>query len=153
MAVVAGMFLQASCLPDYFPRAEWKEAISSEEVIGRWRLTEESVRMLANQNITVHDRNSGVEFFHDRSCILQNFVYAEDPISTRGTWMIEHDLDLGGGFWRKNELRISVTSSQGAVTYFLLFSKKRNRLLMWRYLGDPDGRRYIDYVRDKESGS
>lgn len=148
MTALAALLLLQSCLPNYFARRPLKEEISKGQVVGRWRLTKESAAMLDLHGLTVNSRDSTVEFFGEGRCVLQNFVYGDDLITQPGTWTIEHDVAEGGGSFKKNELRIAIISSGKPRICFLDFGRERNRFLLWRYHGDPDGRNYVDYERE-----
>jgi hypothetical protein len=143
------ILLETSCLPDYFPRRQVKERVLEDEVTGRWHLTDESSAMLNRQNVAiVKGEDSAIELFADERCVLNRFAYGDELISGNGTWKIEHDVDEGGGSIKRNELQVKITSDKKGGVCFFNFSRKHKRLFFWQYYGDPDGRRYIDYVHD-----
>lgn len=147
-AAATAMLLLQSCFPDYFPRRHLKEEISDEQMVGRWHLTKESAVMLDLHGLTVSSRDSTVEFFRDGRALLHDFVCGDDLITQSGTWKVEHDVAVGGGSFKKNELRITVISSDKPTVCFVDFFRKGKRLLLWQYHGDPDGRQYIEYQHE-----
>jgi hypothetical protein len=142
------LFLPVACSPDYFPRNEVKVKVSEQEVMGVWHLTEKSAAMLHEYNIISNPLDSTFTLFEANRCALVKFVCDEELVSENCTWKIEHDLPQGRGPLKRNELQIATLAGKAGGICRLNISSDGGQLVLWQYLGDPDGRRYVEYIRD-----
>jgi hypothetical protein len=146
--VLLVLCLLIGCVPDYFPRNEVKVRVSEHEVTGVWHLTEKSVAMLHEQNIDSNLPDSTFTLFEANRCVLVNYFCGDEFVSESCTWKIEHDLPQGRGPSKKNEVQIATVTGKSGGICRLNISRDGGPLVLWQYHGDPDARRYVEYIRD-----
>src|SRR2546423_3920306 len=148
VVALALIVLLGGCLPEYFPRREIKRKVSEQEVVGEWHLTQESAAMLREYHVDVDSTDSKVTLLDGGRCILGNFVCEEERLSGNCTWILAHDVSQGRGPARVNEVRIVIASGSTSGICRLNLSLAHGHLVLWQYESDPDGRKYVEYVRE-----
>jgi hypothetical protein len=127
--------LLAGCLPDYFPRRNLG-GVSESEVVGKWKLTQ-------SYPPAAWSEDAGAEFFGGGHCTLHKFADGDDEISGDYTWQVDVEADS-----KASVLHITgFGTPQHPLRISFHFTRKHGKLVLWDYVGDPDGRHYIEYER------
>src|SRR6266404_9576093 len=143
MLVVSALL--TSCLPDYFPRRKLKVNLSGADMAGNWKLTTSSAKILTLvYHVSIKPNESAIEFFADGRCELRDFIGEDEDVhSGAATWKIEQDsLEP-----KASVLHISYRTPERPVTFSLSFTRRRGKIILWQYHGDPDSREYVEYER------
>lgn len=127
--------LLAGCLPDYFPRRKLG-GISESEVVGKWKLTQ-------SYPPAAWSEDAGAEFLAGGHCTLHKFADGDDEISGDYTWQVDVEDDS-----KASVLHITgFGTPQHPQWISFYFTRKHGKLVLWDYIGDPDGRHFIEYER------
>jgi hypothetical protein len=145
VAVLVASVLLTGCFPDYFPRRHLKVNLSPAEMAGRWRLDQDSARMLSHYRVPVSPENSWIDFSADGQCELHNFVDEEQMLSGKATWKIDEEPDHAWGTRSTSVLHVRLQTQERPVTFSLYFTRHHGKFVLWQYHSDPDGREYIEY--------
>ena len=137
LAIAVLLVCDAGCLPDYFPRRPTNRWIDEAQLIGSWaaigkhtptRLQDGNRLQFATE---MEIKNSGV-------CVVR----WPDAPTVIGKWGLLHDSIGAGGDTEKNVLQMRIVD--GVVTEFSI-SVENGHLALWRYIGDPDSREFIEF--------
>jgi hypothetical protein len=137
------------------PNRNIRDRIGESSVVGTWRLTEESLRNLAQDGFRRESSHRyTITFRADHTCELASVVVFTESayIVAPCTWRLEHDVDDGS---TANRLQIEV-HSQPRLFYSLDFAREDGVLILWEYYSDPDLWQFLEYTRSdtkKKAGS
>lgn len=144
LIVVAILCCSFGCLPDYFPRHAITYNVSEDALTGQWRLTNESLRILAKTG-ELTDQVASIIELRRFGLFVVEFV-GKSVISDTGSWTLKHGVIGNTGQVEKNlvELRVGVGR---LLNNDLSISEVRKSFVLWRYHGDPDSREFVEYRR------
>ena len=147
--------------------------INESELVGVWRITEDSLRQLVDVGYSLHITSEKHELVlrEDGSCNVRTYAYTIDDPSledqkkhyidsvtwTTCTWelvrlqsYVRHNIVEVPG------IEIIVTTSSKSEQYNLetsstalkfYIAEEHGNILLWYYIGDPDYYRYLDFIR------
>lgn len=136
------------------PNRNLNETLSEKDVIGTWKLTQDSLRLLTRDKFrsdpshlyTITFRLDGTCTFASVSDEFQGGTYTV----VDGTWRLEHDTTGDSNLRKRNAIQMKLRpKSDHTVERYLNFDRdKRKQLILWNYYGDPDQWEFIEYIRN-----
>ena len=143
-SALAFILLLASC--GYFAKdIHLKREVAAKEVIGVWRLRDESLSMARKDSIRPYseqpDRLHEIEIRVDGTCRFRSITQMPtDYLDCEGTWQLAHALN------DKHVPQLDFTLKKGGGYGFSLdFTEEEGRLVLWEYWGDPDSWEFLKY--------
>ncbi len=143
-------FLAGCGLPD----RNLKETLSDADVVGTWKLTEDSLGLLTRDKFqsapshlnTITFRPDGTCTFASVSDEFQGGTYTV----VDGTWRLEHDTNGDSNVRKRNAIRMELHPKPNHTEqrYFNFDRDDRKQLKLWNYYGDPDQWEFIEYSRN-----
>ena len=116
---------------DYFPRRKLR-AIPASEVVGKWKLTE-------SHPPAAWSEDGGAEFLTNGHCTLHKFAAGDNEFSGDYTWQIDVEAHS-----KASVLHITgFGTPEHPQQLSFYFTRKRGKLVLWDYIGDPDARQYL----------
>jgi hypothetical protein len=134
-----------------------KETLSEKDVVGTWKLTQDSLRLLTRDKFqsdpshlyTITFRTDGTCTFASVSVDFQGGNYTV----VDGTWRLEHDTTGDSNVRKRNAIRMELHPKPNytAQRYFNFARDDQKQLKLWNYYGDPDQWEFIEYSRNASS--
>ena len=139
------------------PDRSLKEYVSETDVVGKWKLTPESLALLTQFGFKEKPEHKYSIVFHpDGTCEYHTVVgYFEDIAyyEVAGSWELEKDTMGNSNYIKKNALRIEISTPNMDYTRYLNFDKKEGQIILWNYYGDPDSWEFLEYEKIKNNPS
>jgi hypothetical protein len=153
--VLAGCMVPilASCsLPDKKPPFV-HEFPKPEELVGTWKIDENSVKLLKEDNLLKLAKTSREDHMFilrsDNTCYYRSysgFSQYGRYISSEGTWKIVYsELDIYEG---PSPVAVSIElepTDSNFVSLELMLKRENGKLVMWKFFSDPDRYRFINF--------
>jgi len=152
LTVLLLCLLGSGCGNYFAPDRNVKEALAESDVIGRWKMTTNSLSLLTREGFRSEPAHSyTIQLHKDGTCLFQSveaFATKGTYISASGIWKLGHDIKRGDNARVKNVIQMEL--DVGGVTHFadLNFTRQDGVLMLWEFYGDPDQWEFIQYARD-----
>ena len=135
------------------PDRHLRSLLSPEDVVGNWRLTESTVKLVRANGATISDSvHPGLQISRDGTCYFASVVHRPEAIEyVEGTctWKLEHDTTGDSNIRKRNALRLTILNEGTKRIEYLNFAGDHRGLTLWNYLGDPDLGQFIEYDRSE----
>lgn len=135
------------------PDRNLKEALSDKDVIGTWKLTEDSLRLLTRDKFQTDPSHLyTITFRPDGTCTFASVAVEFQGGSytvVDGTWRLEHDTNGDSNVRKRNAIRMELhpKPTQTEQRYLNFDRDDRKQIKLWNYYGDPDQWEFIEYSR------
>jgi len=135
---------------------------SKSEIVGVWNVTDNSVERLkvAGHTEYINNQDHRIEFFEDGTCKISTYMrplwrpgsteQKESYISAEDrTW----EITIKDGSPAVNTTHKTVIINERGKTTnskssYLYISRIDGRIVLWYYIGDPDSKKYIEFVKE-----
>ena len=137
----------------YFPPdRNVKEILSETDVVGRWKMTSNSLRLFTRDGFRSEPAHAyTITFNDDGTCKYQSaceFGGKRRYISASGAWKLQHDTTGDSNESAKNVIRLELSVDGGKAIQHFQFTRTEGSLVLWHNYGDPDQWEFIEYDHD-----
>jgi hypothetical protein len=153
------------------PNRHTNRYVKPSDLYGNWRVKKDSMDNLIQDGYKkyITEEDHQIRLFEDSSCQICTYFYTfSNPTieqqeqyylhKTKGTWKISKK----GTYIRHHLVQVPVVeikvsqsrnSPEGGVahtkTLDFFIAEENGNLVLWKYIGDPDYRKYMDFVREQ----
>jgi hypothetical protein len=129
--------------------------IRSEDLFGEWAFNAQTLRQFSQLQLGLDkvpaDENV-IELRKDGTCTFksyESFPARGDYLVSEGAWTLEREYEysIGAETWIVN-LRLTPKPNHIVGVNFLV-KKRADSLILYDYLGDPDGHEYVEFEKRK----
>lgn len=137
-----------ACRGCILPDRNLGRTVTPSEIVGTWRLTPESLRLLERDGFKpLPDQTFTMTFAEDGAARFASIdPWEPTTYAVRaGTWALVHGTPQG----RTNvlELRLQGAGESGTSFVNWNFDEVGGSLVLWSFLGDPDSWEFVEYTR------
>jgi hypothetical protein len=133
------------------PSRDLDEYVGEADVVGTWRLTDASLRLLRGDGFVTSDEHLyQITFRADGHCLYSSVLIASDPdeyVNVEGRWELEHDTTGDSNIVVKNAVDLRLDLGDGGYHGHLHFHKRDGRLILWEFHTDPDAWEFVEYEK------
>ncbi|MEM6855227.1 MAG: hypothetical protein AAF593_12540 [Planctomycetota bacterium] len=136
------------CFP--LPDRHLERVVTDSEVVGVWRLTEESLELLTRDGFVPASNSYTLTFHADGSLQFDSIIdefRGGTYRSSQGTWRLAHNTMGDSNVEKTNVIEIQLRSGQAVQHRTLNFDEEDGQLVLWNYYGDPDSLEFMEYQR------
>lgn len=127
-----------------FSQYEMDRKVSIDELIGLWKLSQESLHYPAADGLKIKgDEAFTIEFKNNGECVFKSIEsrnFKPVYIEAVGEWKLDHDLSENNSI----SICINNATSSGYSVY-----ESKGGLILYRNWGDPDAGAMLEYIKQK----
>lgn len=131
------------CAPD----RNIRDRIDESALLGTWRLTDQSLKVLAEDTFRRDPSHRYTITFHaNRTCAFASVAQFLDIsyLDTPCTWRLEHDVE-GSSRPQANLVRIDLPHEGNPFSLSLSVGREDGVLILWEFYKDPDLWDFLEY--------
>jgi hypothetical protein len=154
-AILIALILCGCCGPcAALPDRNIKRTVAPEEIVGTWKLTPDTVELIHRNHLKESPEHAYTVTLNADGSMKFASVHQEGVgmfqyIEAEGKWSLGLDSVIGDPSRKHYQLDITIDESGKRLTERFGLTDMNGKLVLWRFLGDPDSWEFIEYERVK----